>query len=33
MDKLEEFNKLMTRLEAGELRVAQKINGEWVVNK
>ena len=33
MDKLEEFNRLMNRLEAGEVRVAEKINGEWVVNK
>ena len=33
MDKLEDFNRLMNRLEAGEVRVAEKINGEWVVNK
>ena len=32
MDKLEEFNRLMDLLEAGKVRVAEKINGEWVVN-
>lgn len=30
---LNKFNDVMTRLEAGDLRVAEKINGEWIVNK
>lgn len=33
MYTLEEFNKTMAGLEAGELRVAEKKNGEWIVNK
>lgn len=33
MYTLDEFNETMAKLEAGELRVAEKINGEWVVNK
>lgn len=33
MDRLDEFNRLMDRLEAGEVRVAEKIDGRWVVNK
>ena len=32
MDKLEEFNRLMYLRAAGKVRVAEKINGEWVVN-
>ena len=33
MDKeLLEFNKTMEQLEKGEIRVAEKINGKWVVN-
>ena len=30
---LEKFNEVITALEKGELRVAQKVNGEWQVNK
>lgn len=33
MHTLEEFNETMARLEAGILRVAEKKNGEWTVNK
>ncbi len=30
---LAEFNKVLDALEKGELRVAEKVNGEWKVNK
>ena len=30
---LKQFNQVMDALERGELRVAQKVNGEWKVNK
>ena len=30
---LQEFNEVIDALEKGELRVAQKVNGEWVVNR
>ena len=30
---LQEFNEVMAALEKGELRVAQKVDGEWVVNR
>ena len=30
---LQEFNEVISALEKGELRVAQKVDGEWVVNR
>jgi 2,3,4,5-tetrahydropyridine-2-carboxylate N-succinyltransferase len=30
---LQEFNEVIDALEKGELRVAQKVDGEWVVNR
>lgn len=30
---LQEFNEVMAALEKGELRVAQKVDGEWLVNR
>jgi len=30
---LQEFNEVIEALEKGELRVAQKVDGEWVVNR
>ena len=30
---LQEFNEVIAALEKGELRVAQKVDGEWVVNR
>lgn len=30
---LQEFNQVIDALEKGELRVAEKVNGEWVVNR
>ncbi len=30
---INKFNEVMSRLESGDLRVAEKINGEWIVNK
>ena len=30
---LQEFNEVIAALEKGELRVARKVDGEWVVNR